>query len=120
MVVILLSTLLLAVSIRDIFTIVSFELNQEFITEKYCINLNDADLMCNGTCYLSNILEENSKEKDMLPALQLGDQVLFVAQQSQSQEMIMILGDSHVVQRRNQIDHGQLFLSKIFQPPRYS
>jgi len=119
-VVILLSTLLLAVSIRDMFTIMSFELNQEFLTEKYCINLNNADLMCNGVCYLGNILEEHNKEKDVLPALHLGDQVLFVAQQSQQLDVEKIPGDRHVIQRRDQIGHGQLFLSEIFQPPRYS
>lgn len=45
--------------------ILHWKINQDFITEKYCVNKDQPMLNCNGKCYLSQQLEQlELKEKE--------------------------------------------------------
>ena len=45
--------------------ILHWKINQDFITEKYCVNKDQPMLNCNGKCYLSKQLEQlELKEKE--------------------------------------------------------
>lgn len=48
-----LAILILAVSVKDLVFLVSFKLNQQAISERWCVNWDKPELNCQGTCYLN-------------------------------------------------------------------
>lgn len=39
-----------------------YELNKEYITKNYCVNIDEPALMCSGKCYVNGIIAESSAE----------------------------------------------------------
>ena len=62
--------LIIAIAIqtgRDALISLWFLANREAITDQYCINQDEPLLMCQGTCYLQNVLEEQHQPNDHNP-----------------------------------------------------
>ncbi len=79
---ILLSTLILILATKDIGTYVAFKLNQSFIADNWCININKPKVNCCGKCFLKKEIKENQeseKEKSKLPLLKETTKVLYYA-----------------------------------------
>jgi len=57
------TALILIASIKDVVTIGHFYMNQEAITDLYCINKGKPEVMCSGKCYLTDSLQENHDEE---------------------------------------------------------
>ncbi len=58
--------LILLVTIQSLrYTLVYtwYYLNIERITERYCVNKDHPELMCNGKCYILSVLDNTSPEK---------------------------------------------------------
>jgi len=43
---------------------VSFKLNQNKLTELFCINKDKPELKCNGKCHLSTVIESNQENEE--------------------------------------------------------
>lgn len=43
--------------------------NRQRITEQYCINKNNPELMCQGKCHLQEVLEGSGSEEPEIPLL---------------------------------------------------
>lgn len=52
---------------RDALTGLWYLANQKAITEQYCVNKAEPLLMCQGKCYLQNVLEEQHQPSDEHP-----------------------------------------------------
>lgn len=60
----LISQLIFGLGVKS-FVVLEWKINQEEITEKYCINKDKPMMNCNGKCYLSKQLENlELKEKE--------------------------------------------------------
>lgn len=53
-----LAILILAVSVKDLVFLVSFKLNQQAISERWCVNWDKPELNCQGTCYLNEVIQD--------------------------------------------------------------
>ena len=60
---IILATLILLLSTRDLATYVAFKINQEFITNKWCVNINNPEVNCSGKCFLTKKIKSNTDKK---------------------------------------------------------
>lgn len=58
------SFLILLTSVKDVATYGYFYLNQEYITDLFCINKDKPEILCSGKCYLKASLAENQEEKE--------------------------------------------------------
>lgn len=59
---ILLAILILLLSVKDLLLVASFQLFQDEIAEKWCINKYEPGLMCHGQCFLDQQIAENYTE----------------------------------------------------------
>lgn len=111
-----LAVLLITVSICDFLTVLAFEINRDQIAEKYCINLDAPEGLCNGQCFLNTVLEKQAEQEEKLPALKMHDQTLFVINQS-STSYTYYSFPSIIISTRVD-DHLDLNLAyDIFHPP---
>lgn len=56
-------------TIGQVCIIVDFRLNQDFITELFCINKDKPVMACNGKCHLADQLKKtDTQEEDTAPA----------------------------------------------------
>lgn len=79
LIVILLIPLILSPVLSRTWTLVSFKIHQDFIARVLCINRDVPEVMCNGTCYLDQLLEENQQnEESPLAAAQKFELLYFV------------------------------------------
>ena len=62
--VILLIPLVLSPVLSRTWTLVSFKIHQDFIARVLCINKDIPEVMCNGTCYLKQLLAEDEQQEE--------------------------------------------------------
>ncbi|NBB76410.1 MAG: hypothetical protein GVY02_03435 [Bacteroidetes bacterium] len=62
-----LSLLILSISMPDTFMMLSFKLNHKHIAEHHCMNRDNPDSDCNGTCYLKKSLEKAHEHQEENP-----------------------------------------------------
>ena len=62
--VILLIPLVLSPVLSRTWTLVSFKIQQDFIARVLCINKDIPQVMCNGTCYLNQLLAEDEQNEE--------------------------------------------------------
>lgn len=70
---ILLSALILLLATQDIGTYIAFKINQTFIANTWCININKPEVNCCGKCFLKNELKENhesEEDKSKIPSIE--------------------------------------------------
>jgi hypothetical protein len=48
----------------DLWTVVIFHVQREYISQNLCVNRFDAIPVCNGQCYLDKQLQENEEKQD--------------------------------------------------------
>lgn len=61
--VIILSISILSVALQDVIIYIGFKVNQNYIAQNLCVNIDDIASTCHGTCYLQDQLSE-SKEAE--------------------------------------------------------
>jgi len=70
---IILATLILLLSTQDVSTYIAFKINQEFMANNWCVNINNPELNCCGKCFLTKEITSNTEEKKdplSIPSLQ--------------------------------------------------
>jgi hypothetical protein len=68
------SVLMLAVSSREMVHFIVFKLNQDYISQVFCINKDKPELKCDGKCYLKKTIDESKQEKKSKPTPPLPDE----------------------------------------------
>jgi len=66
-IIILLSLLIVFVAFKDLITYAHFFLNRTFITQNYCQNIDQPQLMCHGKCYLETSIQQNQEQQQDVP-----------------------------------------------------
>lgn len=61
----------------ELWIIVSFQINRNYIAENLCINRFDNIPLCKGSCYLQKQLTSNENQQQKLPDLKTKDTVWF-------------------------------------------
>ena len=64
--------LFISIGCRDVFNILYFYGNQDFIVENFCVNRDKPETLCSGRCYLSKKLDKTPRENN-LPVNRLFD-----------------------------------------------
>jgi len=54
-------------SLHKLGLLIDFKINQDFITENFCVNKNEPVIMCHGKCYLSQKFEEAERQQNKAP-----------------------------------------------------
>ncbi|MEZ4932547.1 MAG: hypothetical protein R2788_10565 [Saprospiraceae bacterium] len=79
LVAILMSSMILLTSLRDLVTNVYFHLNQNFIAQNQCINRDRPEANCHGKCFLKNSLSENHEnEENKAPITQKEERPIYI------------------------------------------
>lgn len=118
--VILLATLFLSLSCKDLFTHLSFAIHQEYITDNFCININEPEILCSGKCYLGDSIQKNQEQKKEIPSGNSDQKTQLIADVSS----FMISYPGSFPQSEN-LDHINVFhtldfSSNLLDPPRFS
>lgn len=66
-VIFLLTVLMLSLTFRDVITYTHFYINQDYIANNLCENIEVPELECNGKCYLKKSLKKNQDNTDTRP-----------------------------------------------------
>lgn len=61
--------------LRDVFTLLNYYSNQEYIAEYLCVNKSQPELMCSGKCYLVSQLQIQDGATDDIPVAKLFEQL---------------------------------------------
>jgi len=63
--VIFFATMMLVLTTRNILTIASFKINQNFIANNFCVNKDKPAMCCKGKCYLTKkVIEQDTTQED--------------------------------------------------------
>lgn len=65
---ILLALLIFSVSVKDLSIYVAFKINQNYIAQNRCVNIDKPELECHGKCVLEKELKASKDQKDSFPA----------------------------------------------------
>ena len=61
----------------ELWIVVSFQINRDYIAKNLCVNRFDNIPLCKGSCYLQKQLSNNENEQKKLPDLKTKEIVLF-------------------------------------------
>lgn len=61
----ILTSLILFQSSREAIILTWYTINQEAITEAYCINIDKPEKMCNGKCHIEKILSTDQSNQEI-------------------------------------------------------
>ncbi|NND04745.1 MAG: hypothetical protein HKN87_00070 [Saprospiraceae bacterium] len=109
--------LLLAVSVRDFLTVVSFKIHRDSIAQKYCVNIDAPKDLCHGQCFLATRLEKQVDQEQKLPAIKLNDQTLFVAELYIWSDQRLIESSSDLIRQAGSLWEIEVIYD-IFHPPK--
>jgi len=116
---ILFCALILIFSTKDIRTYVAFKLNQDFITNNWCVNINKPATDCSGKCFLKKEWKENQEDKNdnsQLPQLEENIKNYYYAELK-----LLQLKDNDQIANNNFRHYylvDQLFYPKLLDPPK--
>lgn len=114
--------LILSVAFRNLFPVAHFLLNQQYIAENLCVNLDKPQLTCSGKCVLTLELAESTAEEtpsDQLPLQRLLEQweTLYVFS---SKNLWQNVDNAEPVRQSFAAGHHYYasdYLTQIFHPP---
>lgn len=92
-----------------------FAYNQTYISQTFCVNQNKPELHCNGTCYLSKLLQK-TQQPEVPQELQELQEPVFVVAAFQSVLLVINSSSTHLIpETTTQPQSG--FQHDIYQPP---
>ena len=105
-------------STSQLWIVVSFTINQDYIAANLCINRFAAIPICKGSCYLDNQLKQDQKQQQKFPDLKTKEVNLFC--QDNSTELLR-----HATLLHGNISYPSFstafitsdFLRSVFRPP---
>ena len=64
---ILLTSLIISLTFKDLLTYAHFYVNRDFISRTLCINRDKPKTNCRGKCYLNKLIQENQEQEKNIP-----------------------------------------------------
>ncbi|SHM91437.1 hypothetical protein SAMN05720268_1367 [Polaribacter sp. KT 15] len=97
-----------------------FELNIDYIIEKYCVNKDAPELQCNGKCHLAKkIAPQVNLEKDNVAGLQIVSEAFFPVYHQETENFTakyLDLYQNKLPSKKNSL-HTFLLIKNLEQPP---
>ena len=105
------------VALRDLTTVVLFNINQDFIASRLCINRDQPLLLCKGSCFLNDIVDQQKSHPSTMTVQILDQLVLYVCVLTElpTQEPIEI--NAKTIHACEQTMYTSDYLSRLFRPP---
>lgn len=118
------SLLVLIGTFSDAFIYITFKINQDYIAQELCINLDKPEVMCQGKCFLDDQLAKvntNQPTKNSTPPkFEKKDIPLFFKKHSSQNEVLARLNKKNPpVLREITVDYEK-HLKGVFHPPQES
>jgi len=115
---ILLAILIFVLATKDVGTYLAFKVNQTFIANNWCVNINTPEANCCGKCFLKNELKSNQEgEQESNNPLVLEEK----AEHSYYTNISSTLSNKTRQKPNNNFDYyfleGQLFTYNFLDPP---
>ena len=70
--------LMIGVTSKEIVHFAAFKLNQDFITDFFCINKDKPEMQCDGKCYLKKTIDTANEESNSSPVTPPDERSLIV------------------------------------------
>ncbi|PVD53610.1 hypothetical protein DC498_03580 [Terrimonas sp.] len=105
-------------STSQLWIMLSFKINQDYIAANLCINRFEAIPVCKGSCYLENQLNQDQKQQQKFPDLKTKEINLFCQDNStELQKPVIFLSSniSHPYLNTSFITSD--YLRSVFRPP---
>lgn len=106
-----------SVALRDLTTLVLFNINQDFIASRLCINRDQPLLLCKGSCFLSDLVDQQKANPSTLSVHILDQLVLYVCDliELPTQELSEI--ETKAISICTESIYKFDYLSHLFRPP---
>lgn len=117
--VILMSILVLSISTQDSFMLMIFKLNQTHIATHLCVNRDNPEMECNGTCFLKKKMKEahDHKDKEPIPFTTTEKTNLLFLATGWEQPIPSRPLTNYLFPKRNEFHNGLIWASRLFRPP---
>jgi len=107
-------------SSSQLWIIISFKINQDYIAANLCINRFETIPVCKGSCFLENQLNQAQKQQQKLPDLKTKEINLFFQNNStELQEPIIFISSNISYPNLNTSFITSDYLNSVFRPPSY-
>ncbi len=102
--------------------LIDFTVNQDFITEVFCINKEKPAVTCHGKCYLSQQLKKAEEQEEKQASTNKKERLEVIDYYSQSFFDLLSFAN-HYVSKFNPVcleeRHTSSFITDVFRPPKY-
>lgn len=113
---IFLMTMLFASNCSRLFVYAGFEMNEQYIAEKLCVNRNKPMMHCNGRCYLAKKLKQ-AEEKEKSQERETQKNLMQDAFIGQNNRIVFSAHLLRIILSPYTISESQHQAADIFQPP---
>ena len=113
-------SMILIVSFRDVVSLLSFKVNQDYISNFLCINKDVPKSTCQGKCVLSKTIKESHEqsENSKTPLVSESKQsFIFLISNDKKENDFHLNFFKNKLQVANQHFVGSLYISDVFHPP---
>ncbi|MEO0722962.1 MAG: hypothetical protein AAFZ63_00380 [Bacteroidota bacterium] len=101
--------------------LIDFKINQDFIAETLCVNIDEPILMCSGRCYLADQLKKaGEREEEQIPSSKK-ERLEVVQYHSKSAPDFFLLANYYGRQLNPacaEVFYTSSFVADIFRPPK--
>lgn len=115
---ILLAFLILSISVKDLSIYVAFKINQNYIAQNFCKNIDKPQLECRGSCVLEKELKASKEQKNTFPTFNPDNKQLsvYISIFDVSQKIAPVKEGTHLPIYKGLLSNPSSF--SIFHPPR--
>lgn len=119
-VVTILSLIILVNSIPEIVIYTSYRLNQDYITELFCVNKDKPNLKCNGSCHLKKEIKQSKEEgqNQPLPLIEEGQNNYYYPSSLEFEKIISLVESKQNDFLASQTSYSNIIIGRLFRPPR--
>lgn len=106
-----------SVTLRDLTTLVLFNINQDFIANRLCINRDQPLLLCKGSCFLNDLVDEQRSNPSTLTVHILDQLVLYVCDLIELPTQKLSEFQTNSISNSTESIYKFAYLSHLFRPP---
>ncbi len=106
-----------SVALRDLTTLVLFNINQDFIANRLCINRDQPLLLCKGSCFLNDLVDEQRSNPSTLTVHILDQLVLYVCDLIELPTQKLSEFQTNSISNSTESIYKFAYLSHLFRPP---
>lgn len=106
-----------SVAFRDLTTLVLFNINQDFIASRLCINRDQPMMLCKGSCFLNDLVNEQRSKPSTLSVHILDQLVLYVCDLIELPTQELPEFERKSIRNCAESNYKFDYLSHLFRPP---